>query len=417
VPTLKGTDPEDGVTNPTTPITKFKVVTLPPPAQGILYYNGVAVVAGDILGTITVPYDPTKLTFDPVDGVVNMSFTYASVDAAGKVDLSPAIAKMDFSATPVTISGTVWNDLDSSAIVANVPGFTNIKTGIEVGTNAVFGTTIINDNAILVDINSGKVLQSVVVATDGTYSFPGVTANTDVKILLSPTPGNIGSIPPAAAAPIGWASTSPQDAGTFNAGLYPITGKDFGIRQKAKLVLYKLITKVNGQTINPNDGTNLTVVATDTFNNVGNWPANYLVGKTDAGKVQPGDTLEYTVYFLNNQGSDATSVKICDPIHGVQDYVPNSIKLQLAGAATATSLSDATDTLDRANFYAAGNTPTNCNAISATSTGVDKGGIAIGITGTSTTNQAALTGIPGATGVATPSASYGLFRFTTKVQQ
>jgi hypothetical protein len=41
----------------------------------------------------------------------------------------------------------------------------------------------------------------------------------------------------------------------------------------------------------------------------------------------------------------------------------------------------------------------------------------IGITGASTTNQTALEGLPGATGSATPSASYGLFRFTTRVQK
>jgi hypothetical protein len=75
------------------------------------------------------------------------------------------------------------------------------------------------------------------------------------------------------------------------------------------------------------------------------------------------------------------------------------------------------DGADRANYYAAGNTPTDCNAGAATSSGVDKGGIVIGITGDSTTNQPALEGLPGATGSATPLGSYGLFRFTTRVQK
>jgi hypothetical protein len=398
VPTLKGTDPEDDVLGS---ITTFKIVDLPLPAQGILYYDSgagpVAVTAGQLIPN----YDPTKLTFDPANGDVTMSFTYVSVDAAGKEDLSPATATMTFSATPVGISGTVYNDKNNSANNT----FTNIQSPGEVGTDAVFGTTVVPVNAILVNIATGLVIGSQVVSPTGLYSFTDVPANTDVKIILSPTPLTIGSTAPVGTAPVGWVGTSPKDSGTFNSGLLPITDKDFGIRQKAKLVLVKRITKINGQTTNPNDGTDLTVAAaSDTFNNVGNWPAGYLVGSTNAGRIQPKDTIEYTVYFLNNQGANATNVKICDPIKGVQDYVANSIKLRLGAAGSDSILTDITDT-DSANVYATGNTPLDCNASAATSVGADKGGVAIGFTG-----------VTGATGVATPSDSYGLFRFTTKVQ-
>jgi uncharacterized repeat protein (TIGR01451 family) len=269
----------------------------------------------------------------------------------------------------------------------------------------------------LVDITTDLVIGSQLVATNGTYSFTNVPFNTNVKVIISTIAGSIGSQPPVAQVPTGWVGTSPQDSGTFNTGLYPVTNKDFGIRQKAKFVLYKLITKINGQTTNPNDGKNLTTSNTDTFNNVGNWPSGYLVGQVEAGKVQPGDTIEYTVYFMNNQGANAMNVKVCDPIRGAQDYVSNSMRLQMGNALSETSLTDLADGADRANYYNAGNTPTDCNAGAATSSGVDKGGIVIGITGASTTNQPALEGLPGATGSATPSASYGLFRFITRVQK
>lgn len=406
VPTLIGTDPEDGALGGGK---TFMITALPLASQGILYYDNVAVLAGATI----VNYDPIKLTFDPVDGVVNMSFSYASVDAAGKVDLSPAAATMSFSATPVGIRGTVWSDRDSSAAGT----FSNIQTGAEVGTDAVFGTTTVPVNAILINTTTGLVIGTQLVEANGVYSFGTVPANTDVKVILSSTAGTVGSAPPTATVPTGWVGTSPKESAIFNTGLYSSTGKDFGIRQKAKLVLYKLITKINGSTTNPNDGTNLTIVTTDGFNNVGNWPANYLVGRTDAGKVQPGDTIEYTVYFLNNQGTAATSVKICDPIRGVQDYMSGTLKLRMGNAASDTALSDSPDLLDRANYYPSNSTPTGCNAGAATSTGVDKGGIAINITGSTTTNQAALTGVPGATGAGIPTTSYGLFRFTTKVEQ
>jgi hypothetical protein len=404
VPTLSGTDPEDGALSSGK---TFKIVTVPAATEGILYYDGVLVVAGDTISN----YDPTKLTFDPVDGFVNMSFTYAAIDAASKVDLSPATATMAFNATPVSISGTIFHDQDSSA--KNT--FNNIQTNAEVGTNGVFGTSTVPLKAILVDITTDLVIGSQLVATDGTYSFTNTPPNIDAKVIISTTAGSIGSKPPVAAVPTGWVGTSPQDSGTFNTGIYPVTNRDFGIRQKAKFVLYKLITKINGQTTNPNDGKDLTISNTDIFNNVGNWPNGYLVGRTEAGKVQPGDAIEYTVYFMNNQGSKAFDVKVCDPIRGAQDYVPNSIRLQMGDAFTETSLTDLADGADRANYYAAGNTPTDCNAGAATSGGADKGGIVIGITGDTTTNQPALNGLPGATGVATPTASYGLFRFTTKV--
>ncbi len=406
VPILTAIDGEDGNLGGLGTST-FKIVTIPTPAQGILYYNNVAVKAGDPIDN----YDPTKLTFDPVDGVVTMSFTYAAIDAAGKQDPNPATATMAFAATPVTISGTVWNDKDNSA--KNT--FINIQTGTEAGTDAVFGTTITPVNAILVDAMTGFVLQTKVVGADGIYSFGNVAPSTDVKVIISPTAGSIGSTPPTAASPTGWLSTSPA-FNTFNSGLLPIT-QDFGIRQKAKFVLVKRITKINGLTTNPNDGTNLTGSTLDTFNNVDNWPANYLVGKTNAGLVKPNDTIEYTVYFLNNQGADATNVKICDPIRGTQDYVPNSILLNISGtnnSATDVSLTDITDpTTDRANFYLANSAPTDCNAGAASSTDP---GVAISITGADSAKQPAQTAVPGAIGVGTPTTSYGLFRFTTKVK-
>jgi hypothetical protein len=406
VPTLIGTDPEDGTLGSGN---SFKIVTIPAPAEGILYYNNVPVVAGNTI----LSYDPLKLTFDPVDGVVNMSFTYASVDAAGKVDPSPATATMAFNAitASVTISGTVWNDFDNSALGT----FTNIQTGTEVGTNAVFGTTTIPVKAILVDTTTGLVIGTQLVGTNGTYTFNNVPSSTNVKVILATAAGTVGAVPPTATVPTGWVNTSPVDSGIFNSGLMPIT-QDFGIRQKAKLVLLKRITKINGLTTNPNDGTVLTGATADTFNNVGNWPVNYLVGKVDGGLVKPNDTIEYTIYFLNNQGADATKVKLCDPIQGNQDYLSNSIELNLGGngsPATDVHLTDATDAEDRANAYAAGSAPTDCNVAAASSTAP---GIAIGITGLVTTNQPAQTAVPGAIGVGLPEAAYGLFRFTTKIK-
>ncbi len=386
VPTLTGSDPED------TSIAKFRILTLPDPTtQGTLYYDGTAITSAGFLIT-----NPALLTFDPVDTATGMSFTYAAVDNASKESAS-ATATITFNATAVTIDGTVWNDFDNSALGT----FTNIKTGTEAGTNAVFGTTTTPVKAILVNTTTGLVIGTQTLGTNGVYSFTNVPANTNVQVMLSDLAGTPGAAPPTAKVPTGWVNTSPLTT-SFNTGLAAST-KDFGIRQRAKFVIVKRITQINGFTTNPNDSTDLAGVTTDTFNNAGNWPSNYLVGSTSAGLVKPGDTIQYTIYYLNNQGANATSVKICDPIRGNQTYLANTLQLHL-GASTATSLPDS------GNTYAAGAAPTNCNVSASGTTGTDNGGIAIGIT-----DQPGLSVIPGATGIGTPTTSYGLFRFTTKV--
>ncbi len=87
VTTLAGTDPEDGALGSGK---TFKIVTLP--TNGTLYYNGTAVTAGQ-----TIPsYDPTKLTIDPNDEAIIVTFTYAAIDAAGKEDPTPATVTIPF---------------------------------------------------------------------------------------------------------------------------------------------------------------------------------------------------------------------------------------------------------------------------------------------------------------------------------
>ena len=396
-------------------------VSVPAPAQGILSYNtgtlATPVYTPVIAGQIIDNYDPARLVFDPVDGVVNMTFTYASVDEAGKVDPTPATVSMSFNAANVTITGKVYNDRNGSTAGTSNNGIAIAANpaGADVGTDSKFGTTQADIYAVLVGANGVALQASVVVDANGNYTFTGVSPSTQVKVVLSATPVLLGATP-TGTAPTGWVGTSPKITAEFNTGLFPITSTtndvDFGIRQKAKLVLLKRITKVNGATTNPNDGTVLSNVVTDAgvtiapgaatsadgFNSVGNWKQDYVLGNTRAGLVKPNDTIEYTVYFLNNQGSDAQSVKLCDPIKGAQDFLPNSISLQL-GTSAATPLPDS-------NSYSNANPPTDCFADSATSLGAPNGGVRIPLG----------TAVSGATGVATPSASYGKFSFTTRVK-
>jgi uncharacterized repeat protein (TIGR01451 family) len=354
------------------------------------------------------------------------------------------------------ISGRVWDDRNKSANST----FSNIFTTGEFGTNGVFGTNTTPINVILVNTTTGlvianKTLTYAAAATDnGAYSFPGVQAITDVRIFLSDTVGVVGSAPPTAPTTpvgattisrLGWVGTSPLTT-SFRTGLADSPNNDFGIIQKAKLVLVKRITGMKKSTdlatdpirrINPNDGTVLNTYINETANPDDDTTMNWLtplstnlIGAVDGGKVSPGDTIEYTIYFLNNQGADAKNVKLCDPILSSQTFnsggygTGKDMQLQIGADAVIDLTAVNNTTVDRAYAYAAFGAPTTCNIPLANQAAP---GVAIDLTGAASTNQPALTSIPGATGHGTASATstsgvanttlpYGLFRFTTTVK-
>jgi uncharacterized repeat protein (TIGR01451 family) len=385
VPTLTGADFED-IT-----ISKFRIPVLPDAATvGTFYYNNVAIT------TSTIITYPGLLTFDPVDGSVNLSVNYVAIDAGGKESTVPATITMGFNANTVSISGKVWHDKNADGLFAG-----------DSGTDGRFGTSIEYIYAILVDITTGKVVQSQQVssttATMGEYTFVGISpALSSLKVIISTTAGTNGNAPPTAVAPTGWVATTATQTASFATNYLDITGKEFGIRQKAKVLLLKRITQINTSTTN--DGINLSAGTTDNYNVVGttNWPTT-LKGAEDGGKVKPGDEIEYTIYFINNQGSAAKNVKLCDPILGTkQTFVNGSIKLYKAGDTTGVSVPDTA-------HYAAGSAPTDCN-LSGVTGGTAAEGIAIPVT------DATFTSIPGATSAGTPTDSYGYFKFRTKVK-
>jgi hypothetical protein len=97
VPVLNGNDLEDGVFDGFSGTNTIIIQTLP--NNGILYYDNVAVVAGDTIKN----YDPSLLNVDPDNGYVTVTFTYSEVDAA-HVASAPAIVTLPFGVVlPVTL--------------------------------------------------------------------------------------------------------------------------------------------------------------------------------------------------------------------------------------------------------------------------------------------------------------------------
>lgn len=354
--------------------------------------------------------------------VQNTGTLYFPVATAGTFGTTSIVSSPVKTTLSVSVSGTVWNDVDLSG----KNGGTIFTTG-ESGTNANSSSFY----AYLVDATNQTIASSPISAANGTYNFPVVLPNqTGLKIELSTTPPPAplpSTTVPTPSIPPGWKNTAPIVISAVNIGLVDVPNADFGIVPAAKAILVKRITAIKAagtstwmRTANPNDSTPLNTVVHNTPNDADtiNWPSPaYLVGAVNAGKIKPGDELEYTIYYLNSQGSSISSLKICDPIRGSQTYTPGSMQLLPGNAATPIALTDAADGADRASFYTAGNTPADCNAGGATIlTGArDNGGVAIQLMGTRATNQPDLAAIPVATAPNTPTNSYGWFRFTTKV--
>jgi len=98
VPMLPISDVEDG-----TPST-ITIQTLPDARDGILYYDGTPVTAGEII----TDYDPDKLTVDPVEGNPTIVFTYTTTDA-NHIESDVATVTMPFLGE-IHIGDRVWMD-------------------------------------------------------------------------------------------------------------------------------------------------------------------------------------------------------------------------------------------------------------------------------------------------------------------
>jgi uncharacterized repeat protein (TIGR01451 family) len=198
----------------------------------------------------------------------------------------------------------------------------------------------------------------------------------------------------------------------------------------AKVLLVKRITAINGDRVkNPNDPTkalNQVLNNPATVNDDAGvfWPSGFLVGAYQPGLVQPGDVIEYTVYFLNAQGANASEVRVCDRIVGEQQFVSDAygvgqdIEYQLGTSPNPVQyLTKASLTsVDRGELNVSTGTIVGCPAPSIT--GNNNGTVIVDVTSptlSTSTGQVNIISLPGATAPGTPISSYGYFRFKAKV--
>jgi uncharacterized repeat protein (TIGR01451 family)/fimbrial isopeptide formation D2 family protein len=212
-----------GGTDPDGSISSYTIKSFPSNATSVVINGSTYTSANFPVGGISVPANPDgsfpagAVLVDPIDGAVTVGIPFTVTDNAGKTSSAQSTAKLPL--TPLSISGRVWADVDGSANGT----FTNIFTNVETGTNAG------GLNAVLVDTN-GKVIATVPVNPDGTYSFANVPINTDLKVVLSTTAGTVGQPGPTPSVPSNWVNTSPLETPIFNTGTTSQT-RDFGIER------------------------------------------------------------------------------------------------------------------------------------------------------------------------------------------
>ena len=196
----------------------------------------------------------------------------------------------------------------------------------------------------------------------------------------------------------------------------------------ARLVLVKRITDVTPNRSGVNFNTFIDDGISNNEDNDPKWPSDnntYLRGQLGKLQVQPGDEIEYTVYFLSNGGRDAQDVKLCDVVPEHTTFVKNTygtevgIGLGLSSNSLPTTpnieLSNSPND-DRGEFYAPSsvppafcqkNDPNNPqNLIPVNSNNNDSGAVVVELDNA----------LPYATDSGTPAGSYGFIRFRTKVK-
>jgi len=207
------------------------------------------------------------------------------------------------------------------------------------------------------------------------------------------------------------ATVAPSGGGTDGNPANNSATDNTAIAASPSLILVKRITAVND--------TNITSVVDDpssTNDNAPNWLSptdpttgisTYLRGAIDGGTVRPGDTIEYTIYFLSNGTAPVTNVNLCDLVPANTTFIPNSFSstpesgIALSIGTTTTNLTNVPDA-DGGEYFVPGAVPTvTCSAANT------NGSVVVRIV------QSPMT-LPNASAPGTPN-SYGFIRFRARV--
>ncbi len=331
-------------------IVSFTITTIPPAAQGILYLNGVAVTAGQIITLAQA----TQLSFDPSGTYIgNVVFNYTATDNSGLVDATPAVVAIPVVNTPpvaqnvsipqiktgstVKIAPLVGTDVDgtiSTFTISTLPTLGTLQvdlTGTGVFTAVTVGQVLTPAQAARLRILSGAVI--------GTSTFTYTTTDNNGAIDLTPA---TYTIPIGANAdPLGqppFADDKLNTAINANAGVtptLPLTATD----PDGSITSYTILTvppPYTGTLYYLAGGTVLTAITTGGFSLT---PAEALTVRFDPSSTFVGNA-SFTYTAIDNSGNiDPTPATYIIPIINTPPVATNITNASIASTAGATTIS------------------------------------------------------------------------------
>lgn len=396
--------------------------------------NAVCTLAVDVtsnfVGNLTNELPPSLVT--STQGVTNNNAPSATLTLLGLADLQ--LVSKDDGVTTVTPGGTT-----TYTILVRNSGPNNVS-GITVKDTAPPGMTFLSWNCTASagstcdeTAGTGNLNTSVSLLNNGTATF---TVNAKIDPNATGTITNTAQVsgPPTV--------TDPNP----NNNTYQDT--DNIIATHPNVLLVKRITAVNGMAAT-NGGDNLTNYINEETNpyddntiepalapklpnyptaDTNKWPDpdnsgqpnEFLIGGINGGNVNPGDELEYTIYFISTGDATAANVLFCDRVPENVTFIPtafNSNPPQVSGGlpgadrgitlnigGSIVSLTNIADG-DNARYFPPNVEPTtvypnlNCNGSNS------NGAVVVN-----------LGNLPNATAPGIPTNSYGFVRFRGRVK-
>lgn len=292
------------------------------------YYAG-SMLETNVSNTTYIFSDIPPLGFNPPESAVSnrivtdyedrfidrVQITYAVGESlVGEVRQS--IFAASGMASGCQLSGTTFEDQIANDV---------FDDGNESVLGAVAVSLYLDDGDNIFEVNGDDLLiETQDTGGDGNYLFSNLAENSNYWVVVNTTDSDLGG------RTYGGGDVDPTQTVPR---LIPITTNDVGginfpfdnqsLRPNISLV--KRITAINrGQTNERIFDTSYVDVNDNDDDNAPEWPTNYLNGVVDGGAVQPGDVIEYTIYFLSNGEATANNVRLCDRIPDNLTYVENA---------------------------------------------------------------------------------------------
>jgi uncharacterized repeat protein (TIGR01451 family) len=183
---------------------------------------------------------------------------------------------------------------------------------------------------------------------------------------------------------------------------------------RPNVLIVKRVTAINNQPITG-------VVHNSPSDSDPNWPsATYLQGAIDAGKVNPNDEIEYTIYYLNSGNVAAKNLRVCDRLHKNLIFQTQFDPTNIATVNKGINLTPGTNiiqylsnTNDADNGYLSTTStlPTNCNLVG---NAIDPSNLSDHVVVVNLADS--VNYLSGSTSPGNPPSAHGYIRFKAKVK-